>query len=300
MAASRIYDREPAARAAVAALCPGFRAHGQADRTETSLLIPGVLNSRKVIAKYPIDRRPFWLVRACHEITVYRALPALTPLPVTMPEFVAADPAHHLLIITDLAGPPVHPHRYPTAPIPPGQLDAVLDLLSRVHAWRPALPPALPYDDDYPHQLTAVRSAGIDDADYHRAIELSTVITGRLSVEIQHGDPHLGNVIHLPNNQLAVIDLEFTAWRLPGYDLAKLWILLGDTPNTRTQLIRRVGTTPDRHAAFWCAALLVCLREITSHRRAPPTATRRTRLKRLHHDLANTLDHIQTYHRQIA
>lgn len=195
MAASRVHDGEAAARAAAAALCPGFRAHSRADRTETSLLLPGVLNSRKVIAKYPIDRRPFWLARAHHEITVYRALPALAPLPVTMPELVAADPTHHLLVITDLAGPPVHPHRYPTATISPGQLNAVLDLLSRVHAWRPALPSALPSDDDYPCQLAAVRSTEITDVDYHRAIELSAAIATRLDVEIQHGDPHLGNVI---------------------------------------------------------------------------------------------------------
>jgi hypothetical protein len=140
VAASHTNDGHAAARAAVAALCPGFRAHGPTVRTETSLLIPGVFTHRRVIAKYPLDRRAFWLARARHEITVYRALPALAPLPVSMPELVAADPAHHLLVIADLAGLPVHPHRYPRAPIPAGQLNAVLDLLGRLHAWRPAAP----------------------------------------------------------------------------------------------------------------------------------------------------------------
>jgi len=296
--ALHIHNGEAAARAAIAAACPGFRAHGHAARTETSLLIPGLLHSRAVIAKCPIDRRPFWLARARHEITVYRALPTLAPLPVSMSELVAAESTHHLLVITDLAGPPVHPHRYPRATIPPGQLTAVLDLLARLHAWRPAVPSALPSDEDFPRQLAAVRGSDITDVDYHHAVELSTAIAPRLDLEIQHGDPHLGNVIHLPHHQLALIDLEFTAWRRPGYDLAKLWILLGDAPSARTQLLTRIGASPERHAAFWCAVLLVCLREITSQRRAPPTATRYGLLPRLRRDLALTLEHVHACHRR--
>lgn len=299
MGASHIHNGQTAARAALAAACPGFHAHGQAKRTETSLLIPGVLHSRRVIAKYPIDRRLFWLARAHHEITVYRALPTLAPLPVSMPELVATNPTHHLLVITDLAGPPVHPHRYPRATIPPGQLTAVLDLLARLHTWRPEVPSALPSDEDYPRQLAAVRGSDITDVDYHHAVELSTAIAPRLDLEIQHGDPHLGNVIHLPRHQLALIDLEFTAWRRPGYDLAKLWILLGDSPSARTQLLTRIGSTSERRAAFWCAVLLVCLREITSQRRTA-AATRDDLLPRLRRDLALTLEHVHTYHRRIT
>lgn len=300
MTAAHIHDVEVAARAAIAAQCPGFRAHGDIVRTETSLLLTGVLHNSKVIAKYPLDRRPFWLARAHHEITVYHALAILAPLPVTVPELVAADRTHHLIVMTDLSGPPVHPHRYITSPIRRELLDTVLNLLHRVHTWRPAPPSALPSDDDYPVQLAAVRGSEINDLEYHNAVELATDVASRLTVEIQHGDAHLGNVIHLPEGQLALIDLEFTAWRLPGYDLAKLWVLFGDTADTREQLIARIGAVLDRHAAFWCVALLVCLREITSQRRAPPNATRRQRLRRLRHDLALTLHYVQTYHRQLT
>lgn len=264
------------------------------------MLLGGVLDGRAVIVKYPIDRRRFWLARARHEITVYRALPALAPLPVTVPDMVAADPVHPLIVITALNGNPVYPHRYLTGTIRSGQLGAVLGLLARVHTWRPAMPSVLPYDNDYPNQLAAVRGSEISDIDYSCAVELYTTIHGRLGVELQHGDAHLGNVMCQPDGRLALIDLEFTAWRWPGYDLAMLWVLLGDASSVREQLIPRIGCAVERHAGFWYSALLVCLREITSHRRGPQDATCRTRVERLQCDLVVALDHVQTYHRQIV
>jgi hypothetical protein len=131
MATSRPQDVEDAARAAVTALCPSFRARGDPSYTETSMLLSGALDGRAVIAKYPVDRRPFWLARARHEITVYRALPALAPLPVTVPDMVAADPIHPLIVVTALNGKPVHPHRYPNGIIHSEQLGAVLSLLAQ-------------------------------------------------------------------------------------------------------------------------------------------------------------------------
>ncbi|MGH3869814.1 MAG: aminoglycoside phosphotransferase family protein [Pseudonocardiaceae bacterium] len=300
MAASCVRDVEAAFLDAVTALCPGFRARGEPSYTETSMLLRGALDGRAVIAKYPVDRRPFWLARARHEITVYRALPALAPLPVTVPDIVAADPMHPLIVMTALDGEPVHPHRYPNGTIHTEQLGAVLSLLAHVHAWRPAMSSALPYDDDYPSQLAAVRGPEISDIEHSCAVELYTAICGRLGVEIQHGDAHLGNVIRQPDGRLALIDLEFTAWRWPSYDLAMLWVLLGDSPSMRKQLISRIGRAAERHAAFWCSTVLVCLREITSHRRGPQNATRRTRAERLQCDLVVALDHVETYHRQIV
>ncbi|MGH3812989.1 MAG: aminoglycoside phosphotransferase family protein [Pseudonocardiaceae bacterium] len=300
MAASRTQDVEAAVRAAVTALCPGFRIRGQPSYTETSMLLGGVLDGRAVIAKYPLDRRPFWLARARHEIAVYQALSALAPLPMTVPDMVAAEPIHPLIVMTALVGDPVHKHRYLATTIHGGQLGEVVSLLDRVHAWPPAIPSALPYDDDYPGQLAAVCGTEINDVERSCAFELYAAVRGRLGVEIQHGDAHLGNVIRQPDGQLALIDLEFTAWRWPGYDLAMLWVLLGDAPGVREQLIPRIGFPAERRAAFWCSAVLVCLREITSHRRGPQDATRRTRAERLRCDLVVALDHVQTYHRQIV
>ncbi|HWR46131.1 MAG TPA: hypothetical protein VN327_00730 [Pseudonocardiaceae bacterium] len=77
------HDVGAAARAAVTMLCPGFRAREELRSTETSMLWGGFLDGRAVIVKYPLDRCPFWLARARHEIAVYRALPNLAPLPVT-------------------------------------------------------------------------------------------------------------------------------------------------------------------------------------------------------------------------
>lgn len=105
-------------------------------------------------------------------------------------------------------------------------------------------------------------------------------------------------MIRSDNGQLALIDLEFTAWRLPGHDLAVLWILLGDAPGARHQLLQhRINDTIDHRAAFWCSALLVCLREIASHQRAPTHLRNHPRLSRPHRDLTNIHNQIRA-HRQ--
>ena len=49
-----------------------------------------------------------------------------------------------------------------------GQVATVLELLRRVNSYRPAMPPAVPSEDDYPNHFAVVRSAGIEDAELAR------------------------------------------------------------------------------------------------------------------------------------
>lgn len=82
--------------------------------------------------------------------------------------------------------------------------------------WHPGWPRG---DREIPHRPAPVLArlcpplSEINDIEHHCAVELYMAISGRLDVEIQHGDTHLGNVIRQPDGQLALIDLEFTAWR---------------------------------------------------------------------------------------
>ena len=95
-------------------VCPGFTSDGRPIRTETSLLLPGRITGVPVLAKHPVDPRPFWQNRCRHEIAVYQALARAASVPVLTPALVTADPGYPVLVITRLSGQPLHPRRYPS------------------------------------------------------------------------------------------------------------------------------------------------------------------------------------------
>jgi hypothetical protein len=271
-------------------LCPGFVADGPAIRTETSLLIPGRIGARPVIAKHPIDQRAFWLQRCRHEIAVYQGLGNAGPLPVRFPELIAADPQAYLLIITRLPGKTIAPERYPARRPSPRKVELLLAALARLHAWRPGRRAALPCDDGYPAQCAGLNTI-FSTAVLTRIQQLHADAVPYLGVQVTHGDPNPGNAL-LADHDVALIDLEVMAWRLPWFDHAMLWVLLGDHPATRAQLLAHVSCDPWQQVAFWLAAALICGREITSHQRHAPTPRHRTRLPRLRSDLETCLGKI--------
>ncbi|MEU4231103.1 phosphotransferase [Nonomuraea sp. NPDC026600] len=270
---------EAALRQRLHRLCPGVIGEEPAIRTETSLLLPGRLGARPVIAKQPTDRRPFWVQRCLHEIAVYRALEAAGPPPVPLPELVAADPETPIVVVTRLPGDALGPDRYPATPPPPERVDLLLACLARMHAWRPT-GGIFPVDDDYPAQYARLGPLFTPD-DLACVARLHHQVTHRLTLRIAHGDAHLGNAL-LHDDAVALIDLEFTAWRPPGFDQAKLWVLLGDHPQAQARLRDVIPADPWHQAAFWLAAALICGRELRSHQRM---AARQQRLARLAADL---------------
>lgn len=286
---------EGAARAALHRLCPGFAADGPATRTETSLLLPGRIDGTPVIAKHPIDRRQFWLQRSRHEITIYRHLRHAGPARVRFPRLVAADPAAYLLVITRLPGEPIGPDRYPTRPPSHRNLDMLLAVLNRLHAWHPPDDLPLPRDHDYPTQYARLRGlfGPRDLAAVQRVYTNASAHLGRL---VTHGDAHLGNALALPGGDIALIDLEVTAVRLPWFDHAMLWVLLGDHPRTRNHILDQTSPGTWDRAAFWLAATLICGRELISHRRHAPTGGHQRRLGRLETDLRRCLHQLHRSH----
>ena len=117
-------------------------------RTKTSLLLPGRIAGVPVLAKHPVDPRPFWQNRCRHEITVYQALARAGSVPVLTPAGDRHRPGYPVLVITRLSGRPLHPRRYPSGPVAPSTLTKMLETLQVLHSWRPS--PAFPDDSDYP------------------------------------------------------------------------------------------------------------------------------------------------------
>lgn len=271
--------------AAAQRICPGFRASGPPWLTGTSALLPGVIGDMEVVAKRPVDLRPFWIDRARHEIAVYRVLHAHPPHAPT-PRLVGADP-HEPLLITTVAGRrPLHPDRYLGEPVAATTLAAMLGLLDRLHGWHPR---GLPRDDDYPVQLTALRHPLLGHDERESLVQLHDLAS--VPVQVEHGDAHLGNALEPPTNP-TLIDFEFTAWRPAGYDLAKLWVYLSAESNRR-QILDHLGDDPHRRAAFWVSAVLVLTREIASYRRDPAQPGGAALAQRLHNDLRHVLRHTQ-------
>lgn len=269
------------------ACTPGFTPLGDPLATETSLLVPGTAHNRPAYAKVPTDRRPFWLERARHEIGVYRLLHG-QPRPVPMPDLLGADEAAPVLVISRLAGEPLAPERYPRVPLPTTALKALLDTLGAIHRWQPD--GTWPDDSDYPTQLAALHL--LNPAQLATA-SAAFDIARQLPTRLEFGDGHPGNILVPPDGgPLALIDLEFLARRLPGYDHALLWVLLGDRVADRSTVLPAAKAAfgdPAAKAAFWVAAVLCAGRELLSHQRWAHAPARQRRIPRLHNDLTHAL-----------
>lgn len=252
-------------------LCPQFIPAGAFSCTETSILLAGRIGGIGVLAKHPIDTRPFWLARARHEITVYTILAAAGPPPVPLPQILAADPGLPLIILTLVPGAQLGPDRYPVLPLPTAHLDWLLGALDLLHHWNaPELERIAP-DTDYAAQYAILPADLFSPGELERHAATATALTRALGTQLEHGDAHPGNAMTAPQAPLALIDLEFLAPRLPGYDLAMLWTVVGPSPALRARITGCLGTDPQRHAAFWLNTVLVLGREILSHRRNAPT-----------------------------
>ena len=272
-------------------LCPGFAVTGSPVRTGTSLLLPGSIRGVAVLAKQPTDPRPFWQDRCRHEIAVYQALASAGTAPVATPSLVAAEPMHPLLVITRLPGRPLHPDRYPAGPVPGQTLQRLLHTLETLHHWQPSA--AFPDDGNYPSQLAAYRGGLIPPDDFDRIIRVCLAVMP--PAQLQHGDAHLANALDTPSG-VALIDLECTAWRPAGYDLAKLWVFLGSALASRAAILSALSGQAGSLPGFWVAVALVAAREITSHHRHPDLPGGEARIHQLHSDLNEALTRIRQLH----
>jgi len=266
-------------------LCPLFTPSGPFSCTETSIIVPGRVAGADVVAKHPIDARPFWQARARLEITAYTVIASADAPPVPLPRMLLADQELPLIMLTMMPGSPLGPDRYPVNPLPPAHLDWLLDATGLLHDWHHPALSAIPADTDHPDQFQALPHDLFSPGELSALASEATRLTGRIGTQLEHGDPHPGNALVQPGTPLALIDLELLAHRLPGYDLGVLWTITGPSPHLRSRITARNGPGPQRQAAFWLSVILVIGREILSHRRNAPTALHRDRLARLLADL---------------
>src|SRR6185437_17174251 len=143
-------------------LCPQFRPAGAFSCTETSMIVPGTVGDAAVIAKHPIDARPFWQTRARHEITAYTAIANAGPPPVPLPRMLFADPVLPLIVLTMVPGPLLGPDRYPVSPMPPADLDLLLEATGLLHTWHHPALRGIPADTDYNAQFQALPTDLLD------------------------------------------------------------------------------------------------------------------------------------------
>jgi hypothetical protein len=266
-------------------LCPQFTPSGPFSCTETSIIVPGRIAGAGVVAKHPIDTRPFWQARARHEITAYTAIANAGDPPLPLPRMLLADPALPLIVLTMMPGLLLGPDRYPVRPLPLAQLDCLLDATALLHDWHHPALAGIPADTDYAAQFRALPADLFSPGELGALAAEAARLTSRLGTQLEHGDAHPGNALIQPGAPLALIDLELLAPRMPGYDLAMLWTITGPSPDLRSRITARTGAGPHRQAALWLSAVLATGREILSHRRSAPTAMHRDRLARLLTDL---------------
>lgn len=278
--------------------CPGFTPIGAAIRTGTSLLQHGLLHGQRVIAKTPIDPRPWWHDRCRHEIAIYQAFERNGRPPVPVANLVSADPDLPRLVLTELPGAPLHPDRYPSArTVTTATTRRMLTALTALHRWHPALVTAIPDDTDYPTQLAPFVGDLIDPVHARLLTDLHS--RARTPVEVSHGDAHLGNTCATAE-QVALIDLEFTAWRPAGYDHAKLFIFLADNPAARQTVLHDIDPSPITQAGLWVAVALVACRELVSHCRHPNLPDRDRRVHQLTNDLRLAMTNARRLHARLS
>jgi hypothetical protein len=262
-----------AAIASVHRICPEFHPVQVLRRVGRSVLVSGTAGRNAVVAKCLVDKATSSSVeRFRHEIAAYRAFVRHRP-PVRVPRLVAADPDECVLVIERMPGRVAALRRHLLDTPPRADLRAALGALCKVNLWQP---PASLFTRpiDYPARLARCHEQGLlTDRDLG---DLQTLLHGiaqhsaggGAAWQFCHGDALLTNVLLAPPGP-ALVDWEHAGWYLPGYDLATLWVVLGDAPMARrhvSQLAQAQG--PAARDAFLVNLMLVLTREIRTYESA--------------------------------
>lgn len=261
-----------AAIASVHRICPEFHPVQVLRRVGRSVLVSGTAGRNAVVAKCLVETATSSVERFRHEIAAYRAFVRHRP-PVRVPRLVAADPDECVLVIERMPGRVAALRRHLLDAPPRADLRATLGALGKLSLWQP---PASVFTRpiDYPARLARCHEQGLlTDRDLG---DLQTLLHGiarrsagaGASWQFCHGDALLTNVLLAPAGP-ALVDWEHAGWYLPGYDLATLWVVLGDAPMARrhiSQLAQAQGAAA--RDAFLLNLMLVLTREIRTYESA--------------------------------
>ncbi|NJQ03500.1 aminoglycoside phosphotransferase family protein [Streptomyces zingiberis] len=260
-----------AAVAAVHRVCPEFHPVQVLRRSGRSVLLVGTTGRTTAVAKCLLDDSPAGTERARREIAAYRAFVRHRP-PVRVPRLVAADPDNCTLVVERLAGRAAALQRHPVDPLPRADVKAAVQAVCRINQWRP--PPGLfGVPLDYAERLYRFHELGLltdrDTADLRKLLRgLAQSGGGQHRGQFCHGDALLSNVLLTPAGPV-LLDWDRAGWYLPGYDLATLWVILGETPAARRRISRLAQAAgPAARDAFLVNLMLVLTREIRRYEMA--------------------------------
>lgn len=260
--------------ASVHRVCPEFRPTQAMRRGGHSMVLIGTVGRGPALAKCLLDHSPEQAERFRHEIAVYRTFVRHRP-PVRVPRLIAADPDACALVVERTPGRPVALQRHPLEPPSHADLRAVLGAVRRVNAWQP---PAGRFEAriDYGRRITHYHESGLltdrDLGDLRKL--LHGLARGGGRGQFCHGDALLSNVLLSPSGAV-LVDWQHAGWYLPGYDLATLWSVLGDSPMARHQISRLAQAAGrDARDAFLVNLMLVLTREIRTCETAVQRAMR--------------------------
>jgi hypothetical protein len=284
---ARSVDDMDAFADAVLRVCPGFAMGEVLHRSATSVLIGGDVWGDPVVAKVLVSGSPFWRETFAREIDVYRFFDRERP-PFVAPRLVAADDRHPLLVLERLPGTRVAEERYPTEQIRSERLAAVFTAQRRVNAWRAPIG-VLPRVLDYRSRLERYRRGGqLTDEEYGEVRTLLGAVGE--ATEFCHGDLMLRHVLrHVEagyrEGGYGIVDWGFAGVFLPGFDLARIWTLLGAVFGARSEIDDTVrGRGQLAWHAFLVNLVVVLAQELRTHREQPSGPEGDARLAGLERD----------------
>lgn len=258
-------ERLRAALASVQRICPEFTPARVLRDADGTVVLAGMAGRRAAVAKCVLDPGEERGARFDRELAVNRAFLRHRP-PVRVPRLVADDPHDRTLVTEFVPGRAASPRRHPAIPPAAKELRATLAAVRRINAWRPP-DGVFPEPVNYPAQLARYHMLGLlTDRDLS---DLKTLLLdargpgrGEPPRQFCHGEALPPHVVLSPTGPV-LVGWTAAGWYLPGYDLATLWVALGESPLVRRQ-ISQSAQADGRHVrdCFLVNLMLVLTREI--------------------------------------
>lgn len=252
------------ALSAVREICPEFSATQVLSDSEHSVVLGGMVGRRPAVAKCALAPTPAQVTRCRREIAAYRTFVRHRP-PVRVPRLIAADPHRCTLVIELVPGRVAGPSRSLAAPPSAADLRATLTAVCRLNLWQP---PHGAFGEviNYPARVARFHALGLltdRDAGDLQALLHGLGTRGRQEPQqFCHGGALLSNVLLAPAGPV-LVGWDAAGWYLPGYDLANLWVALGEAPLTRRQISQTAQLTGRQgRDAFLVNLVLILTREI--------------------------------------
>jgi hypothetical protein len=246
---------------------PGFTGRAVLHRSATSVLISGDRWGSPAVAKLLISSSPFWRDTVAREIDMYRTFEQ-NPPPFRVPRLIDADDRLPGLLLELVDGERLSESRFPDEEIPPRRLAAVFTAQRRLAEWKSPLA-ALPHMLDYRARLDRYRRGGQLDPAAHERI-LAVLESAGNAAEFCHGDLVPRHILRrldsYKEGDYAFVDWAFAGVFLPGFDLAKLWLVLRATFGARSEIEEQARARA--WPAFLVNVSIVVLQELRSHRDA--------------------------------